>query len=118
MIAKRLQKSVEDDDPTYVLSESNDTISKDEYEKLVAGKIGTHSKEPSEELAPGPEDTKQSKPPITEVGQASKKRKTAKVIGNDADENLDQLPTQEKLSASIPKSKKKKKIKLSFDQVE
>jgi hypothetical protein len=109
----------DDDEPTYVDEESNEVISKEEYKALVGesgskevGEDATSAKDPSTpsedklEAALGP--TKQSN--LTEVG-GQRKRKQVKVVGEDKAEAEEVQP-----KAASKKSKKPKKIKLSFDE--
>ncbi|KAJ5782700.1 hypothetical protein N7457_004474 [Penicillium paradoxum] len=114
----KVNKDDGDDEPTYVDEESNEVISKEQYEALVSESAlkqedengsstkekptGDENKSP-EELAP----TKQSN--LTEVG-GQRKRKQAKVVGEDKAEAEEAQPKVAK------KSKKPKKIKLSFDE--
>ncbi|KAK2780774.1 hypothetical protein FQN53_000994 [Emmonsiellopsis sp. PD_33] len=123
----------DDDAPTYVDEESNEVISKEEYEALVKGDsedkvaedAGNNNEDGSNETkaldtttsageeskaateTPGPKAKQQ----VAEIGGA-KKRKQGKVIGDDATE-----PDAKKPQTSR-KPKLKKKIKLSFDDEE
>ncbi|KAF1983221.1 hypothetical protein K402DRAFT_339027 [Aulographum hederae CBS 113979] len=103
----------EDDLPIYVVEESNDTISKAEYEALVA-KQESGSKPEGENGTTEPGDGKDGagKRP----GQNSRKRKVGKIIGGDGEEDEDQQ--EPKKSTTKKKSKKKGKpgVALSFDE--
>ncbi|KAK2801525.1 hypothetical protein FQN50_007741 [Emmonsiellopsis sp. PD_5] len=128
------QRDTDDDDaPTYVDEESNEVISKEEYEALVKGDsedqvaedagnnnedgnnetnaldttTGTGKESKTVTETPGPK----AKQRVAEIGGA-KKRKQGKVIGDDATE-----PDAKKPQTSR-KPKLKKKIKLSFDDEE
>lgn len=129
---KRFLDGDEDDQPTYVDEESHDTISKDEYEALVRG-AGPEDKESHDELegAKAPESdpsnttskdaelsTEQIQEDVdksTTFGSTNKKRKV-KAIGGDSEEP--EPASREQVADEAPKkgkSKKGKKIKLSFD---
>lgn len=129
-----------DDAPAYVDENSNETLSKAEYEamlktesKSVEGEAGG-AKNVTEDETPGvtgeltgtepkvagtlpEEEKKESSTKEATVG--NKKRKSAKVIGNDEeDQDDEQAP---KVSTPSKKQKQKKKgkpIKLSFDDEE
>lgn len=121
-------KDDDDDEPVYVDEESNEVISKEEYQALV-GDSATEKegeatlKEPS--TAGGEDKThtlkesttaKQSN--LTEVG-GQRKRKQAKVVGEDKPEVEQTKPENEEAQPKAPasrKPKKAKKIKLSFDE--
>ncbi|KAJ5178191.1 uncharacterized protein N7500_000890 [Penicillium coprophilum] len=109
----------DDDEPTYLDEESNKVISKEEYNALVGesglkeeGEAGNSSKDNSTgdqdksktELATSKQNN------LTEVG-GQRKRKQAKVVGEDNAEASEAQP-----KATSKKSKKPKKIKLSFDE--
>ena len=109
----------DDDEPTYLDEESNEVISKEEYKALVGesgskgeGEAGDSAKDKST----GDEDKSQTEGStskqnnLTEVG-GQRKRKKAKVVGEDKAEAEEDLP-----KAASKKSKKPKKIKLSFDE--
>ncbi|PLB44262.1 hypothetical protein P170DRAFT_467979 [Aspergillus steynii IBT 23096] len=117
----------DDDAPTYVDEESNEVISKEEYEAMVRG--GAPKEEESgektadrENPSGGDEDTQyktekdgpSSKQNLAEIG-GQKKRKQAKVIGEDAPE-AETEEAQPKEPAPRKSKQKKKKIKLSFDE--
>lgn len=111
---KRAKVAVDDDAPTYVDEESNDTLSKEEYEALVAAEVGPDNNEEDAEAVATAEvaavvhevDQKQS---IIEVGKNHKKRRAAKMVGAD-DEGGSRTATR-----TANKSKKPPKaVKLSF----
>ncbi|PYI17631.1 hypothetical protein BO86DRAFT_337918 [Aspergillus japonicus CBS 114.51] len=119
----------DDDGPTYVDEESNDIISKEEYEALVRGdKPAKADDQTDKDLKdenksagqPGEgsksdtgAETSSSKQNIAEIG-GPRKRKQAKVIGEDAPA-AESEDTKKKDSSGVRKAKQKKKIKLSFD---
>ncbi|GME57614.1 uncharacterized protein LTHEOB_1089 [Neofusicoccum parvum] len=127
---KRLKRDDEEDDgPTYVVEESNDTLTKAEYEALVNG--GTVEQAESSADASqntvekkdgdGPAKQKQQQPAAS-LGGASKKRKAVK-IGGEADEEdgkddgatAGKAEAQQKKEVKPKKLKKKAKaVKLSF----
>lgn len=109
----------DDDEPTYLDEESNEVISKEEYKALV-GESGPKGEDEAGESAKdkstGDQDKSQTEVStnkqnnLTEVG-GQRKRKKAKVVGEDNAEAEEVLP-----KATSKKSKKPKKIKLSFDE--
>ncbi|KAF2817210.1 uncharacterized protein BDZ99DRAFT_374688 [Mytilinidion resinicola] len=106
---KRAKGDDDDDAPTYVLEDGNESLSKAEYEALIAGKDA--------DQGPGVEDaekeeasTQQSKHQLTVVGAVSKKRKAVKVVqASDGEEDADVKPKK-----AVKKPKKSKAVKLSF----
>ncbi|GIC89134.1 DUF4604 domain-containing protein [Aspergillus udagawae] len=113
---------VDDDEPTYVDEESNEVISKEEYEALLRGdekeqesseqQFGHKSRQDTE----NPDVEGASKQNLAGIG-GPKKRKQAKVIADDnveADNDTQQENTGSQKAKQ--KQKKKKKIKLSFDE--
>lgn len=135
---QRLQKDTEDDDPTYVVEGSDETLSKAEYEALVSGKSKDNSEtadgefvgvtgesEGSEPKASGalPDveedeaEAERRKKRMVEAGAGSKKRKVAKVVGADEEEGGKQDGDEVKQTKSVSKKAKKKgkPIKLSFE---
>ncbi|KAG5300748.1 hypothetical protein I7I48_00542 [Histoplasma ohiense] len=121
------KKDADDDDaPTYVDEESNEVISKEEYDALVRGDGDTKVAEDSGTIGNEDEETKSNydgnggaqgelqspqakqKQHFAGIGGA-KKRKQAKVIGEDATEEASRN------AQTSRKPKAKKKIKLSFD---
>jgi hypothetical protein len=112
-----LERDEEDDAPTYVLEDTNESLTKAEYDALVAGKdVPTDSNAGPAEL-----EKKESEPPakdpkdnIAEIGRPSKKRKAVKVIGGSEEENGKDDPKSDAKIIKKPK-KKSKAVKLSFD---
>ena len=125
-------KDGEDDQPTYVVEGSQDTLSKAEYEAL----MGTANDEKQDENEPasspqpdlgadksarGGNEVSENVVPAKQKTAAiggSNKRRLAKVVGEDGDDdgepNVEEkgpAPTGKK-----PKAKKGKKVKLSFDE--
>lgn len=115
-------KDEEEDEPVYVDEESNEVISKEEYKALVQGDEPKENgddqstKDPSTAENQGEpksqsESTGAKQSNLTEIG-GQKKRKQVKVVGEDN-------PEPEEIQPKAPaarKSKKAKKIKLSFDE--
>ncbi|KAI2994895.1 hypothetical protein CBS147346_10196 [Aspergillus niger] len=112
----------DDDAPTYVDEESNEIISKAEYEALVRGednKDTEDSHKDTKEPATGEEgkantqaEASVSKQNVAEIG-GPRKRKQAKVVGED--NPSEETEKVEKKESVTRKPKQKKKIKLSFD---
>lgn len=103
--------------------ESNEVISKEEYKALVKSDEpkgdgdsslakDSSTADTQDEPKPQSETTTSKQSNLTEIG-GQKKRKQAKVVGEDSKPEPDE--TQPKASATR-KPKKAKKIKLSFDE--
>jgi hypothetical protein len=121
---KRLKQDDEDDAPTYVLEDTKESLTKEEYEALVSGKdpkgeekvaANDTSKGATEESAPKPKDK------IAEVGAGTKKRKAAKIVNEEhepgpAEGNQDAKQTGAK--ATKKPKKKMKAVKLTFGDEE
>ncbi|KAF4551148.1 Hypothetical protein D9617_14g076040 [Elsinoe fawcettii] len=129
---KRAKVDDDEDAPAYVMEDTNESVSKDDFEKLVKGGDGdedvatapTNGDEDREASADNPimsgalpeagnkdaEGQSRHKPNEASLGQ--KKRKAATVVGQDDDD-------QNVEAEDAPKPKKSKKkgkpIKLSFD---
>ena len=118
---KRMKQDDEDDAPTYVLEDTNQSMTKEEYEDFVKGK---DSKDDDKNEVTTEESTKNSeskpKDKITEVGANAKKRKAAKVIGDEQEDSKDELKDAKKTDAkTVKKPKKKTKaVKLTFGEEE
>lgn len=133
-ISKRLKKDEEDDAPTYVLEETNQDLSKEEYEAMLKGeeaaakdaaekkaKVESNSALSTPQHASLPSAS--SKQKVTEVGGLLKKRKAAKIVGQDDDEDADNKTQTGKEPGSKDAKKPAKKtktkaIKLSFGDEE
>lgn len=120
---KRLKQDDEDDAPTYVLEDTNQSMTKEEYEEFI-GKKKTEEDADLEQKDTTTQSTKgnsaKPKDKITEVGASSRKRKAAKVI-NDEPENDKGEPKEVKKTDSkiVKKPKKKSKaVKLTFGDEE
>lgn len=113
---KKLVKDDEDDAPTYVLGDTNQSLTKAEYEALVAGKDAPPDEESKSADTKGAHQETQPKDKIVEVGKISKKRKAAKVIGGDEENEKDSTEPHAKV---LKKPKRKSKpVKLSFGDQE
>ncbi|KAI9711834.1 MAG: hypothetical protein M1820_001979 [Bogoriella megaspora] len=117
---KRARDPADDDGPTYVLEESNDTLSKAEYEALVKGDGGAEDgskvvDEKEEGKKDGDaKDGKSSEQQTAGVGKVQKKRKVGKVVGRDEEqEGADEKAKKE--TKAKPK-KKTKGVQLSFGE--
>lgn len=110
----------DDDEPTYVDEESNEVLSKEQYLALVNGeslesedveKGNTEGDKTADGSGKKPQTSKASQG--VEIGGV-KKRKQAKVVGQ---EEKPEESKQPNTTAGEPRKKKaKKKIKLSFDE--
>jgi hypothetical protein len=118
---KRMKKDDDEDDaPTYVLEETNQSLSKEEYDALVSGKDGK-SKEDSVEDEAERKTTKEVEPKpkdnIAEVGANAKKRKAVKIIGDDQGDSKSEVEKGAEKPATKAAKKPKKKakaVKLTF----
>lgn len=119
-------KNDDDDEPVYIDEESNEVISKEEYHTLVGGNEPKGEDEDSAAKdnpihqgdKPQTDTSKQKN--LTEVG-GQRKRKQAKVVGEEKTEDEDKTEGEDKKGEKVQpkptkKSKKAKKIKLSFDE--
>ncbi|RAK95247.1 DUF4604 domain-containing protein [Aspergillus ibericus CBS 121593] len=117
----------DDDGPTYVDEESNEIISKEEYEALVRGeddKEDEDAKKDPEQSGTGEDgkpnakteaDAPISKQNLAEIG-GPRKRKQGKVVGEENTTEEAEEAQQKEPDTRKPRPKtKKKKIKLSFD---
>lgn len=127
------QGADDDDGPTYVDAESNEVISKEDYEAMVRGEPtedggDSHSAAVGQSDSPPPpaskdkDDTEEVRPEtgppsqnVAEIG-ALRKRKQGKIVGEEERAEADLASTQTATSAVRKPKAKKKKIKLSFDE--
>lgn len=104
-----------------MLEDTNQSLTKAEYDAMVSGKDAEKGEE-SAEGAEGSEETNKvttqlPKDNIAEVGKPTKKRKIAKIVG----EEKDDAPKESKTPDAKPAKKVKKKakpVKLSFGDEE
>lgn len=125
----------EDDQPTYVVEDSQDTLSKDEYEALVKGnedegQAGCDLPNPAstakyDDTSVESSEVKDASPdhpvPVTQQTAAigiSNKRRLAKVIADENEEVAEPKKRGFAQQEAKPKAKKGKKVKLSFDDDE
>lgn len=114
-VARNKKEKVDDEEdaPTYVMEETNDSMTKAEYEAMVAGKEADDEKtKDAEQAKDGKLLVAAKKDNIAEVGKASKKRKVAKVIGDEGD--ADSKDSKEEKKVTKKAKKKGKTVKLSF----
>jgi hypothetical protein len=117
-------KNDEDDGPTYVMEDTQDVLSKSEYEALVNGERD----ETTDDVVSTAKDTAPEDKPaapkqkVAEVGGLSKKRKAAKIIGDEPEKEDGKTQngttsvskSEDSDKKRAPKKKKAKAIKLSF----
>ena len=121
---KKLQKDEDEDAPTYVLEDTNQSLTKAEYDALVAGKDDPQKTDGPVDAAleTGAKDlSKQiTKESTTNVSKSTKKRKAVKVIGSNDDEGEAIADATDKKDAKVTKKPKKKAktVKLSFGDQE
>jgi hypothetical protein len=123
---KRLDAD-EDEGPTYVLEDTNATLTKEEYEALVKeGAKESNNNEPANESGKHEAingERPKSTQKVAAIG-AAKKRKTAKVIGAEEDEKdvkdtplgkvYSESSEQPKHTEKKPPKKKKAKVNINF----
>ncbi|TKX19225.1 hypothetical protein C1H76_8603 [Elsinoe australis] len=132
---KRAKTDDDDDAPAYVMEDTNESLSKEEYQKLVSGSNGDDAEDLATSKAADRNDREASaenpimsgglpsedadseqkdRPKANEAYLGQKKRKAATVIGKDDDDAdaADEKPRPKK------GKKKGKPIKLSFDDDE
>lgn len=117
---KRMKQDDEDDAPTYVLEDTNQSMTKEEYEAFVAEKDPNEEVVSEQEGAPKKAAEAKPKVKIAEVGSNAKKRKAAKVIGDEQEDSKDKpkdVKTAETKTVKKPK-KKAKAVKLTFGDEE
>ena len=124
--AKRLDAD-EDDGPTYVMEDTNATLTKDEYEILV--KDGAKDEQKGEEAVQDDVSLEQKGKVTQKLGTVghTKKRKLGKVIGGDdeggedaaangeaGDKTIQNGDKKSKGTEKKPAKKKKAKVKIAF----
>ncbi|KAF2628472.1 hypothetical protein BU25DRAFT_36789 [Macroventuria anomochaeta] len=120
---KRMKQDDEDDAPTYVLEDTNQSMTKEEYEAFVTKKDSNEDGKTEQEdvtrMSTKDAETK-SKDRITEIGANAKKRKAAKIISDEQQDDKDQSKNGEKANVkTVKKPKKKAKVvKLTFGDEE
>jgi hypothetical protein len=116
-----MKQDDEDDAPTYVLEDTNQSMTKEEYEDFVKekdSKDDDNNEQATKESAKNSESKPRDK--ITEVGANAKKRKAAKIISDEQEDSKDELKNAKKTDAkTVKKPKKKTKaVKLTFGEEE
>lgn len=100
------------------MEETNQSLTKEEYDALVVGKDSTVEEDSSVAEAQKEETTSsesRSKDKIAEVGGITRKRKAAKVISDDKPDGEVDTTTATKNEKAVKKPKKKAKtVKLTF----
>ncbi|KAF1849367.1 uncharacterized protein K460DRAFT_281341 [Cucurbitaria berberidis CBS 394.84] len=118
------QDDDEDDAPTYVLEETNQSLTKEEYDALVSGKDNEEGEKSTgdgalkERVVEGDEKPKDK---IVEVGVNAKKRKAAKIISDENEQSKEEDGKAVKKADGkvMKKTKKKAKaVKLTFGDEE
>lgn len=116
-----------DDGPTYVDEESNEVVTKEEYEAMLrdaAGETDTQNTNEQDSSDPtlastGDETSEAAKSvpsqKVADIGAPKKKKKLGRLV---ADEDHTDEPDKQPKDSEPPKKKQKKKIKLSFDEAE
>lgn len=113
---KKAKDDDQDDAPTYVMEDTHQSLTKEEYEALVAGE---HPKEDEKSALEEPEATQSNKNElklkdnIAEVGGNAKKRKAAKIISEEQD-NVDKQTSGTRAPVAKKTKKKTKPVKLAF----
>ncbi|EOA90402.1 hypothetical protein ACJQWK_08068 [Exserohilum turcicum] len=121
---KRMNKDDDDDDaPAYVMEETNQSLTKEEYDALVSGKDSKENEADAESAAGGAQQNAASgaesrpKDKIAQVGANAKKRKAAKIIGDGQGDSKDEAERDDYKPAAKTTKKPKKKakaVKLTF----
>ncbi|KAF1359723.1 hypothetical protein EJ07DRAFT_118918 [Lizonia empirigonia] len=115
---KRAKQDDDDDAPTYVLEDTNQSMTKEEYEAFIAEKDSKEGGKPEEDGGAEEQLKSRAKPKdkITEVGANAKKRKAARIISDEQEESEVEPKDGKKSDAkTIKKTKKKAKtVKLTF----
>lgn len=123
---RRVNAKVDDDEPTYVDSETSNIVSKHDFDALVAENEESQTasaavEEQSRAVAADepalPDGDSRKKQEVTQAGRLQKKRKSVKVVGvQDDDDDSEQVgvaSTQPK-KTSVKRTKNDKGVKLSF----
>jgi hypothetical protein len=132
-ISQRLKKDEADEDPTYVLEETNQNLSKEEYEALLNQEEAAAAEKKSDISDTAVDMSKESpttsirpKENVAEVGRLLKKRKVARVVGQDDEDETELSKSQagklNNKSSKIadqdvrkpPRKKRPQAVKLSF----
>ncbi|KAL4795870.1 hypothetical protein BDV19DRAFT_362225 [Aspergillus venezuelensis] len=125
---RRARDDNEDDGPTYVDAESNEVISKEDYEAMFKGDGDEQSEQPENGVKDKDADAEKagdsgkkegtaSKQTLAEIG-GPRKRKQVKVVGDDNQEAESEKSEEVRPKETKPQKpkQKKKRIKLSFEE--
>lgn len=120
---KRMKQDDEDDAPTYVLEDTNQSLTKEEYEDFIGKKDSNEDGDYEQDdttKATSKDEAAKPKDKITEVGANAKKRKAAKIIVDEQEDDKDQPRAAKKVDLkAVKKPKKKMKaVKLTFGDEE
>lgn len=120
---KRMKQDDEDDAPTYVLEDTHQSITKEEYEEFIGKKESKEDSEPElEDVSKdsSKDDAAKPKDKIAEVGANTKKRKAAKIISDEQEAGKEETKDAKKAGTKIVKKPKKKTkaVKLTFGDEE
>ncbi|KAK0507869.1 hypothetical protein JMJ35_009758 [Cladonia borealis] len=125
---KHIKDGDEDDEPTFVVEGSQDTLSKAEYEALM-GVVSDEKHDGNEAVSDPQPESKDEKPgessteisdnstPAKQVNAsigASNKRRFAKIVGDEDEGAAESRDENSPRTTKKPKAKKAKKVKLSF----
>ncbi|KAH3913571.1 hypothetical protein HBI56_081720 [Parastagonospora nodorum] len=115
---KRMKKDDDEDDaPTYVLEDTKESLTKEEYEAFVSGKdpkdtdeaaTGAKSDQDAAMNAPTQKDK------IAEVGAVTKKRKAVKIVNEEPEDEKNSDPKNVDAKSKKKPKKKAKTVKLTF----
>lgn len=113
----------QDDAPAYVLEDTNQSLTKEEYEALLKDESGADGESFSDQVkgegrSHDVEEKEAKRDNVTEVGQVTRKRKAVKVVGDDTEEANDKLSKVRDAKVTKKPKKKAKAIKLSFGDQE
>ena len=119
---KRMNDEDQDDQPVYVIEETNESLSKAACEKLAKeedldeqdSNLNAQNGETGEKTQPPVQEVQVPTDKVAAIGSSNKKR-SARVIGDNEHETGNPKSTEASKHGKVSKGKKGKKIKLSFD---
>jgi hypothetical protein len=109
-----MKKDDDEDAPAYVMEETNQALTKEEYDDFVSGKDPKEMEDPKEDTA---ETGSKPQDKIAQVGSNARKRKAAKIISDDSQQSKedDEKDVKKSEAKVVKKLKKKTKaVKLTF----
>lgn len=120
---KKLKQEEEDDGPTYVLEDTNQSMTKAEYEEFIGQEKCKEDDKPEQEDATKESNNDEPAKPkdkITEVGANAKKRKAAKIISDEQGHNKGESKDGKMANTKTVKKprRKGKAVKLTFGDEE